>query len=117
MDDLSEEEIKELKTKLPVCEYVHAFYVSPYGNGLKVFFKTEDDENWHRQNIHLLIDLFKRNYGISADTKCVDIPRLCLFSYDSNAYINEKSKAIKLRKPRAKVDLFFEKFEKKEVTQ
>lgn len=114
LDDLSEEEIKELKTKLPGCEYVHAFYVSPSGNGLKVFFKTEDDENWHRQNIHLLIDLFKRNYGISADTKCVDIPRLCLFSYDSNAYINEKSKAIKLRKPKAKVDLFFEKFEKKE---
>ena len=114
LDDLSEDEIKELKIKLPKWEYVHAFFESPSGNGIKVFFKTEDDAIWHRQNIHLLIDLFKRKYGLGADSKCVDIPRLCLFSYDPSAYFNENSKPIELRNPRTKVDLFFDKFEKKE---
>ena len=114
LDDLSEDEIKELKSKLSEKEYVHAFFVSPSGNGIKVFFKTEDDQKWHRHNIHLLIELFKREFGISADSKCVDIPRLCLFSYDPGAYFNENSKPIKLRNLKTKIESFFEKFDKKE---
>lgn len=94
IDKITNEELLNLTTKLKSDNTVFAFFTSPSGNGLKVFYKTNDPSEKHTANSNLLIALFEKQYGIKPDPQIKDIPRLCFVSSDPNLYLNQYSEAM-----------------------
>lgn len=101
--------IEDISSKLREDKQVFAFFVSPSGDGLKVFFKIEKigkldlwlkEKNYDQISIYYANRFRKVNtyaedkYGIKGDISVKDITRLCFVSYDPNAYYNEDAESI-----------------------
>ena len=93
-DKLTQEQIDELKDSLRTDSSVLAFFVSPSGNGLKVFFKIDDIPANHTQNMKKMFRYAKSMWGLTPDVQCIDLPRLCFMSYDPDAYLNENAELV-----------------------
>ena len=91
IDKISELELNELEQKIKNSNDILAFFRSPSGKGLKVFFKCDDIKENHTKNIIKLLSYFKNKYGIEPDKSCKDINRLCFISFDQNAFYNENA--------------------------
>jgi len=74
------------KRELSKNEYVYACWVSPSGNGLKALIKIAEPKK-HREHFQALENEFK-----NVDKSGVNVSRVCYESFDSEIYINEKSK-------------------------
>jgi predicted P-loop ATPase len=94
LDKITNEELFKLTIELKKDNTVFAFFISPSGNGLKVFYKTNDNAEKHSKNSSLLNILFETKYGIKPDSQIKDIPRLCYVSSDPNLYLNENSQSV-----------------------
>lgn len=95
-DKLTQEQIIELKDSFRTDSSVLAFFVSPSGNGLKVFFKIDDSPAKHTLNMKKLFRYAKSKWDLAPDEQCIDLPRLCFMSYDRNAYINVDAEILNL---------------------
>ena len=93
-DKLTQEQIDELKNSLRTDSSVLAFFVSPSGNGLKVFFKIDDSPAQHALNMKKLFRYAKSNWGLRPDEQCIDLPRLCFMSYDPEAHFNADAELV-----------------------
>ena len=94
IDKITNEELLKLTMQLKNDNTVFAFFISPSGNGLKVFYKINGKAENHSKNSSLLITLFEKQYGIKPDPQIKDIPRLCFVSSDPNLYLNENSQPV-----------------------
>lgn len=83
---------------------VLAFFRSPSGDGLKIFFLHQGNSDMHSENIQKLIAIYYRKYRIEADASCKDVGRLCYFSHDKNAYYNENAEPFNFSKEYNKLD-------------
>lgn len=70
----------------------HACFISPSGNGIKLFVRVLNEKNDHQKIYPLLLNFYEQKLGVKIDSSCSDLPRLCFFSYDPDAYINLNSK-------------------------
>lgn len=93
-DKLTQEQIDELKDSLKTHSSVLAFFVSPSGNGLKVFFKIDGSPAKHKQNMEKLFRYAKSKWSLPPDKQCIDLPRLCFMSYDPDAYFNADAELV-----------------------
>jgi hypothetical protein len=59
-----------------------AMFVSPRGNGLKLFVPITPDISLHLRSFEATKLYFKRTYDLNVDEQCKDISRLCYASYD-----------------------------------
>uniref|UniRef100_F4C446 VirE protein n=1 Tax=Sphingobacterium sp. (strain 21) TaxID=743722 RepID=F4C446_SPHS2 len=99
-DGLSNEDIEDLREKLPQIPEVHAFFKSPSGNGLKVIFKI--NVNNHEESFKQIPQYLTDNIDMPAiDASGSDVARACFVSWDTNAYFNPKSKTFKCVKTKA----------------
>lgn len=96
--------LNEIENELRLEKSVLAFFRSPSGDGLKVFFWFEGNANKHSENIQKLIAIYYRKYKIEADSSCKDLSRLCYFSHDKNAYYNEHSEPFNFSKEYNQLD-------------
>ena len=94
IDKITNEELLKLSGDLKNDNTVFCSFVSPSGNGLKIFYKINDTAENHSKNSNLLISLFEKKYGIKADPQVKDIARLCFISSDPNLYLNQNSKPL-----------------------
>lgn len=85
-DDVDVPTYKEIFSK---WEFTYATWVSPRGNGVKALVKIADGAK-HRQHFAALKKLYP-----DVDEACVNESRVCYESYDTEIYINEKSKIFK----------------------
>lgn len=88
-DSLPIEAIDELSIKINRNDYTFSSFVSPSGNGLKVFVKVKNTIENHQFVYKEVSNYYNALLGFENDTKCKDITRLCFVSYDPNIYINE----------------------------
>lgn len=88
LDQLENSLLMTLTAKLKKDSTVFAFFVSPSGNGLKVFYLTNSNAKNHTTNSSLLFAKFEHQYGVKPDPQVKDISRLCFVSHDPNLYIN-----------------------------
>ncbi len=93
-DRLTQGQIDELKDTLRTDSSVLAFFVSPSGNGLKVFFKIDDSPAQHALNMKKLFRYAKSNWGLRPDEQCIDLPRLCFMSYDPEAHFHADAELV-----------------------
>lgn len=81
-----------LKEKALQIDTTTAAFISPSGNGVKVFVNTNSNKNQHRQAFNIVNNYYKDIVGYESDTSVKDPTRLCFVSYDPDIFINEKSK-------------------------
>lgn len=96
-DDIPLTEINNLVTLVNGCEYTFASFISPSGEGLKVFIKTNSNAEQHTTAYNQVANFYKELSGYDFDTKCKDITRLCFVSCDADLFINENATTFEIK--------------------
>lgn len=91
IDKLEKEKLQQCKTKIRMDDFVFASFVSPSGNGLKIFVKVSTDKEQHKETFLELQRYFEELLQVEIDKSGKDITRLCFFSYDPELYMNENA--------------------------
>lgn len=91
IDKLEKEKLQQCKTKIRMDDFVFASFVSPSGNGLKIFVKVSTDKEQHKETFLKLQRYFEELLEVEIDKSGKDITRLCFFSSDPELYLNENS--------------------------
>ena len=81
--------VKELKAKVISIPLTYAAFISPSGNGLKVFVKSDNIFSKHEYAFNALRSHYDEIVGVESDRKVKDFTRLCFVSYDPDLYLNE----------------------------
>lgn len=103
IDHLSDKsmEIEQVRAKIVADDRVAACFVSPGGDGLKVFFKLQErcyDKGLYSRFYKIFALSFAQDKGIvqAVDMKTCDVTRACFVSHDPNVYFNPVSSTIRL---------------------
>ena len=96
-DHIPVTEINNLVTLINGCEYTFASFISPSGEGLKVFIKTNSNAEQHTTAYNQVANFYKELSGYDFDAKCKDITRLCFVSCDADLFINENATTFEVR--------------------
>ena len=90
------EDVKTLKSRASNLNYVHAAYITPSGNGLKVIIKTNATPETYKSVEAKVAEYFYSDCGAVRDNRCKDIARIQFVSYDPELYYNEDSYRLNL---------------------
>ena len=96
-DDIPVEELEALVSKINECKHTFASFISPSGEGLKVFIKVNSNAEQHTISYNQIANFYKDLSGYNFDAKCKDITRLCFVSYDADCFINENATVFELK--------------------
>ncbi len=106
----------EVKNFLSTDLYTYCVFISPSGNGIKLFVRVKTDAKKHAENFHLLQSYYSKKYKLILDKSCKDITRLMFLSYDKDLYVNENSKEWNLTEyNKYQIESLLEIFKKKET--
>jgi hypothetical protein len=96
-DHIPVTELDSIITLINGCEYTFASFISPSGEGLKVFIKTNSNAEQHTTAYNQVANYYKELSGYDFDAKCKDITRLCFVSYDTDLFLNEKATTFEVK--------------------
>jgi hypothetical protein len=96
-DDIPLTEINNLVTLINACEYTFASFISPSGEGLKVFIKINSNAEQHTTTYNQVANFYKELSGYDFDAKCKDITRLCFVSCDADLFVNENATTFEVK--------------------
>jgi len=82
------EQLKDVVSKL---ETTYCAFISPSGNGLKVFIKTNGTLESHESSFNQLRKIYDTYVGVESDRSVKDVTRLCYASSDPFLYLNNDS--------------------------
>lgn len=88
-DHIPVTELYTLAALINECKYTFASFISPSGEGIKVFIKINSNATQHTIAYNQVATYYKNLSGYGFDAKCKDITRLCFVSSDPETYINE----------------------------
>lgn len=87
-DKLTPEQLEEARKIITAIPYTFLCFVSPSGNGLKVFIEVTTGIE-HHDIAYLQVQQYYENAtGLKADPSCKDITRLCFMSHDRQLHKN-----------------------------
>lgn len=95
-DNVQETELEELKRSVSNCPYTLASFISPSGQGLKVFILVDSNADTHTETYIQAGNYYKELTGFDYDAKCKDITRLCFVSYDPELFYNENAEVFSM---------------------
>ena len=84
-------DLRKLKADLISKLTPALFFLSPSGDGLKVFYSVNVSAGSHLEYFKAFEAYFKAELNISIDKQCKDVSRACFMSNDGNSYFNEQS--------------------------
>lgn len=94
-DKLTPQQLEEAFNIIITIPYTFLCFISPSGNGLKVFVEVNTDMSQHETAYAQVTHFYEQATQLKTDGSCKDITRLCFMSYDpalfKNIY-NEKFK-------------------------
>ena len=90
-DNLTNEEVLDVKNEICQLKYTYACFISPSGVGLKVFVRTKSIKENHKAMFLKVSTYYDSKINADSDPSCKDITRLCFVSYDDDLFINEHS--------------------------
>lgn len=90
-DDLTKDEILDVTRNVCFCPHTLAAFVSPSGNGLKVFVRVNSDAENHRKAFMQVQRYYQQLTNKKIDGSGKDIARLCFVSYDEHCYYNPEA--------------------------
>ena len=77
--------------KIKSLEYTYSCFVSPSGDGIKVFVKVSNKVEQHKDAFNTLRNYYDKAVGRESDKSIKDLNRLCFVSSDPDLYLNEDS--------------------------
>jgi len=86
------DDAESLKTRASKLTYVHAAFITPSGNGLKVMIKTNASAESYKAKELEVSEAFAIDAGGIRDNRCKDLARIQFVSYDPNLYYNPTSR-------------------------
>jgi len=95
IDDLPASLLQQAAVQARECSYTYACFISPGGSGLKIIVHTNATPATHKSTFGALLRYYEDLLNVFIDESGKDIPRLCLYSFDPDAYINEDSQIFK----------------------
>ena len=96
-DHIPIEELDSLVAIINGCKFTLASFISPRGEGIKVFININSNAEKHAIAYNQVANFYKTLTGFDFDPKCKDITRLCFVSFDSNTFINEKATIFEIK--------------------
>jgi hypothetical protein len=87
-DKLTPEQLQDAFQVISNITYTFLCFVSPSGNGLKVFIEVDTGVEHHETAYQQVQKHYEDATGLKADPSCKDITRLCFMSYDPMLYKN-----------------------------
>ena len=88
-DHIPVSELDTLVKLINYCKFTLASFISPSGEGLKVFITVNSNGEQHTTAYSQVANFYKELSGHDFDAKCKDITRLCFVSCDADLFINE----------------------------
>ncbi len=86
----------EVRRILQDDPFTHIGFISPSGNGYKVFVLIEPSVVFHRVIFECLRNYYSSKYSLKIDPSCKNVGRLCFLSYDPEIYLNKYAKVMNL---------------------
>lgn len=96
-DHIPLDELDKLKAVINESEYTFASFISPSGDGIKVFIKVNSNGTQHATAYNQVATYYKNLSGFDFDPKCKDITRLCFVSSDADLFLNENATVFELK--------------------
>ncbi len=90
-DKLTQEQLQTAFVIISKITYTSLCFISPSGNGLKVFVEVNTKLEHHDIAYLQVQQYYEKATGLEADPSCKDVTRLCFMSHDPNAYRNINS--------------------------
>jgi len=87
-DKLTQEQLQNAKEITALIPYTLLCFISPSGNGLKVFIEVNTGLEHHNISYLQVQKYYEDATGLKADPSCKDVTRLCFYSHDPTAYLN-----------------------------
>ena len=91
IDKLSKEQLTNAKALAQETPYTYAAFISPSGNGLKIFVRVNSSQENHKEAFIALQKFYEDFLGLPIDKSGKDVTRLCFVSYDTDLYLNENA--------------------------
>ncbi len=85
-DKLTPEQLQTAFAIICKISYTSLCFISPSGNGLKVFIEINTGLEHHDTAYLQVQKYYEDATGLKADPSCKDVTRLCFMSHDPNAY-------------------------------
>lgn len=85
-DKLTPEQLQTAFASISKISYTSLCFISPSGNGLKVFVEVSTELEHHDIAYLQVQKYYEQATGLKADPSCKDVTRLCFMSHDPNAY-------------------------------
>lgn len=86
---------ENLKAAASKLTWVHAAFITPSGEGLKVMVRTDSISESYTATEEKVASMFRDETNFSRDNHCKDIARIQFISYDPNLYYNPDSDIIR----------------------
>lgn len=90
-DKLTPDQLKTSFAIISKIPYTALCFISPSGNGLKVFVEVSTELEYHDIAYQQVQKYYEDATGLNADPSCKDVTRLCFMSHDPSAYRNVQS--------------------------
>lgn len=91
-DKLTPDQLNAAFIAITQIAFTFACFISPSGNGLKVFVEVSATAEYHDIAYRQVQQYYEKTLDILCDPKCKDITRLCFMSDDPGTYKNFKNK-------------------------
>lgn len=95
IDDLAPVLLQQAEKQARNCPFTHACFISPGAQGLKIIVRTNATKETHKDTFIALAAYYEQLLNLFIDESGKDIPRLCFYSYDPQAYFNPNSEIFK----------------------
>lgn len=97
-DHIPVTELETLVKQINECKFTFGSFISPSGEGIKVFIKINSNANQHTIAYNQVATYYKNLSGYDFDPKCKDSTRLCFVSSDPEIYVNETATTFEVQK-------------------
>lgn len=91
IDKLTTEQLDTAKQLSKETPYTFASFISPSGNGLKIFVRVNSSQENHKEAFITLQKFYEEFLSLPIDKSGKDVTRLCFVSYDTDLYLNENA--------------------------
>jgi len=102
-DKLTPEQLDTAFKVIAEIPYTFLCFISPSGNGLKVFIEVNTGIGHHDTAYLQVQQFYEEATGLKADPSCKDITRLCFMSYHPGLYKNIRNEKFKVQLPETKI--------------
>lgn len=102
-DKLTPEQLDTAFKVIAEIPYTFLCFISPSGNGLKVFIEVNTGIEHHDTAYLQVQQFYEEATGLKADPSCKDITRLCFMSYHPGLYKNIRNEKFKVQLPETKM--------------